>query len=149
VHDGTHLDHLARYDTTRTTPVEFGAGLLVTEALAMCAELLCGAEALVEGDLGTQAVVRAGLIERVKRQPGLTAGTTPAAGACEFRALPTLARAYVAGALTLMARDFRDRLVPGDFSTAFALRWDRAASTSSAVRELREQAQNWWGRRGA
>ncbi|MES2093600.1 MAG: hypothetical protein V4531_07300 [Actinomycetota bacterium] len=153
VHDGIHLDHVACFDTTTTTPIEFGSGLLVTEALAMSGELLAGAEALAAGDLTTQVTVRAELIERVGRllpeltEPGPCADLVARLNVTadrEFPALPTVARAYVVGPIRMIAGGFTDPLIPDSVSTLFRDRWARAELAHPAVRSIGDDARAWY-----
>lgn len=147
VHDAIHLDHLACFDRgTEPTPIEFGTGLLIAEAVAMAAEILAGAEALAQGDAGAQCYVRRFLIRRASRLPGCSdLAHRYAAGSDdgEFNALPTFARAYVAGPLRLIAARFADCLVPPEATAAFRARWRRAATTSAAVAALERAACEW------
>ena len=155
VHDGTHLDHLACLDTEATTAIEFGSGLLAAEALAMSAEILAGAEALADGDVAVQATIRSGLIERVGRLPLEWKRSGAAASlaaqhdigpSAEFCSLPTVARAYVAGPLRLIANGFRDRHIPPDVAERFADRWRLAATATSAAARLTSLAEEWLAR---
>ncbi|MFF3754705.1 hypothetical protein ACFYYH_30385 [Streptomyces sp. NPDC002018] len=149
VHDGTHLDHLASFGTAGLTPVEFGRGLLVTEALAMAAELLAAAEALADGEGAVQASVRSGLVERVARVPvaaNPARALLPEESGAEFGRLPTLALAYVVGPLDLLATGFRHILIPRQVADGFRDRWHRAEHGHPAVRALIEQTDEWWAR---
>lgn len=157
VHDGIHLDLLACFDTSTTTPVEFGSGLLVTEALAMSGELLAGAEALAAGDLTTQATVRVELIERVGRllseltEPGPCADLVLRLGVTadlEFPTLPTVARAYVVGPIRAIGGGFRDPLVPESVRAAFRGRWARAERAHPAVQRIGDDARAWYAEHG-
>lgn len=144
VHDGSHLDHLATFPMDRPAPIEFGAGLLTTEALAMSMELLAGAEALVSGRLASQACVRSGIIERLGRISGLFIDKNFARAVTdlqikretEFSAIPTLARAYVIGPLNLIDHDFTNRLIPISVSASLTRRWNTLANSHHAIAGL-------------
>jgi hypothetical protein len=141
VHNGTHLDHLSFFPEIFPTPIEFGSGLLIAESLAMCAELLAGAEALIEGKRAVADTIRKGLIERVGRlrlpdQVSLSPSYEMARQmqTAEFNALPTLSGAYVLGAVALIARDFQDPLIPFEISKEMLHRWGDAANQTEGVR---------------
>ncbi len=156
VHDGCHLDHMACFDTTVISPIEFGRGLLAAEALAMASELLAAADALAAGDLTTQTTVRAELIERVGRVlPAAAIDRGPCADLAarlgvtaerEFPSLPTVARAYVAGPVRLIGTNFVDPLVPEVVSRKFAQRWAQAEREHPAVTTMGKDARQWHDR---
>ena len=67
VHNGTHLDHLSALNDPAPARLEYGEGLLVAEHVAMSAELLAGAEALVAGNNQLREAIADGLEERIGR----------------------------------------------------------------------------------
>ncbi|MER6790640.1 hypothetical protein [Amycolatopsis mediterranei] len=133
LHVGTHLDLLAR----SAAPVrwQFGRRLLAAEALATAVEI---SAYLISERPDEIAVLRAGLIERLSRLPGIgewgprAAASSPSMASAatmsspEFVALPTLACAYVAGPFVLAEKRFRSRGVPQEYADALDRRWRRA-----------------------
>jgi hypothetical protein len=151
IHNGAHLDHLAALvdgeereaghgagpvsRPWRPKEIEFGAGLMVAESYAMSVELLAVAECLLAGRLAEARELRAGLVSRMGRIPGYRdwrarrpATSASAAEACgdhvvEFATLPTLAARYVTGPLDLIARGWRDPLIPPVLAERIRTRW--------------------------
>ncbi|WP_157521600.1 hypothetical protein [Herbidospora cretacea] len=107
VHDGAHLDHLAACDDE----IEFGRGLLAAETYAMAVELVALAETR---DAAVRRVLRHGVLERIDR-----ISAHP-----ELRSLPTLASAYVTGALSLLEGGAEG--VPEKLREPLRARWVRA-----------------------
>jgi len=142
VHDGTHLDHLAGFATAGPAPIEYGAGLLVAEALTMSMELLAGVESA--GDPSIEAQVRSGILERLGRLPSLfsdpdlgeraqAAGVEPES---EFTDLPTLARAYVVGPLLVLGGREESPFIPVDLRFHLRRRWTEAARIHQGARTI-------------
>jgi hypothetical protein len=158
LHNGAHLDHLAclagrdGMPPWRPAPIEFGAGLMTAEAFAMSVEILSAAECALAGRGAEAREVYRGLVSRIGRVPGFKqwqAGRPAASPALrrarldrveEFATLPTLAGAYLAGPLRLIARDWADPLLPDPLVGRVRARWavvsarfEPAAALAAAV----------------
>lgn len=143
VHNGTHLDHLAAATETGPSLLEFGEGLLVSESLAMSAELLAGAEALASGLPEIQQTIAEGLEERIGRlclidyeRDSETFQRAVASWSDEFADLPVLSEAYVSGPLDLLRRRHSHELIPSWISENFEKRWTEVASAHEGVFEF-------------
>ncbi|HEU5030424.1 MAG TPA: hypothetical protein VFV01_36315 [Spirillospora sp.] len=135
LHDGAHLDHmaaLARTDPSAPLPIEFGAGLLLAEAYAMAVEIVAAAGPALAENAPVAREICHGLLERVGRLPGGGRGPTPPAG--EFGGLPTLAAAYVAGPLRLLAGATGG--LPPDLASGLRRGWERAVERSRPAARL-------------
>nr|WP_062331728.1 hypothetical protein [Herbidospora sakaeratensis] len=115
VHDGAHLDLLAACGDE----VEFGRGLLAAESYAMAVELVALAET---ADPVVRRVLKQGVRERIGR----------IAGHPELGLLPTLAAAYVTGALGLLEGGAGG--VPEELAEPLRARWGRVGQVSLTPR---------------
>ncbi|GGN99380.1 hypothetical protein [Nocardia rhizosphaerihabitans] len=146
IHNGTHLDHLGQLALDGRDPeeIEYSSGLLITESLAMTAELLAGLET---ENPTTARLIWDGLVERLARLPvppldsSRTARRAQNLSDAEFTALPTLAGAYTAGAIELLASGFDHPLIPERLRDAMRCRWDQASDrnpdVAGVLRDLR------------
>jgi hypothetical protein len=154
VHNGAHLDHLAATRPPdwrrwrRSAPLEFGDGLLATEAYAMSIELIAVSLCTVAGRFPEAVELHRGLISRIGRIPGVPgwarhlvdpdgdavrwdgapSGSPALSRVCaeqdtEFAMLPRLAAQYVTGPLQLIASGWSDPLVPSTLARAALARW--------------------------
>ncbi|GIH25049.1 hypothetical protein Aph01nite_33590 [Acrocarpospora phusangensis] len=138
VHVGTHLDHMAalldegRPDLAHR--IQFGAGVLVAEGVAMAAELTLPR---LPGADGLRQVWYDGVVERLARLPRLPEwgpGMAPESEAMaraaaapnpEFTTLPRYAEAYVSKAFQLAEKHFRDPLIPDGLRDRLDRLWRR------------------------
>jgi hypothetical protein len=139
----------------RPKEIEFGAGLMVAESYAMSVELLAVAECLLAGRLAEARELRAGLVSRMGRLPGYRdwrarrpATSAAAAEACgdhvvEFATLPTLAARYVTGPLDLIARGWRDPLIPPALAERIRTRWTALCERSAPAARLTWRAADF------
>ncbi|MEM1375597.1 MAG: hypothetical protein AAGF78_14585, partial [Pseudomonadota bacterium] len=143
VHNGTHLDHLSHFSRSEPSRIEFGEGILLSESLAMSAEMLAGAEALTKGNADLCDVVRDNLIERLGRIPlphitDYSAGyvSAQAKASREFRSLPTFASAYSVGAVRLIRKRYADPLIPHEIASEFLKRWDAVCNENREIQSM-------------
>lgn len=149
VHNGTHLDLLANTLEPAPASLEFGGGLLLAESIAMSAELLAGAEALIAGDVDVMAAVADGLEERVRRlclcgKAGRSATYDRSVSYIddEFSDLPTLAEAYVSGPLELIRDGYAIETLSPQVQNGFRNRWADAVCGHEAIAEFIDKIFN-------
>jgi hypothetical protein len=141
VHDGAHLDHIdavARLTGAAPSPLEFGHGLAVAEAYAMAVEITATVSCLLDGEIAAARQLRAGLVERIER---LAVPMVPVVPAAEFGPLVTLAEAYVAKPLLLLAGASPGPLLPAGLRRALVGRWTELCAVFPAASRLNEEAQ--------
>jgi hypothetical protein len=146
IHDGAHVDHieaLTRFTDAAPSPAEFGHGLAMAETYAMAVEIAATVGCLLDGQIQAARVLRSGLIERIGRLTGLddpvmSSGTH---SAVEFKAMPTLAGAYVIKPLLLLAGASSGPLLPADLTLPLVRRWNALCAIFPAAARLTESAR--------
>ena len=148
VHNGVHLDLLSVVPSAVPSEIEYGEGLVFAESIAMSAELLAGAEGLIEKNSRVIATVADGIEERISRLTlsgcyGESAAYQRAVRhkSAEFSELPVLAEAYVTGPLDLIRRGYLDRRLPVWISRNFQDRWRYVARANTGLAECIDQMQ--------
>lgn len=149
VHNGAHLDHLWLRKERGPSPLEFGSGLLVAEALAMSSELLLSLESFHSGDFAVSNAVAFAIVERAGRLDlpklsgfGRSYDVAAADESAEFVALPVLSEAYICGPLDLIRRQYVDALIPIEITEAFQSRWVEVAKKNEVAAKFTEKVVN-------
>lgn len=141
VHNGIHLDSIAFFQEESPSKVEFGRGLLTSEGLAVCAEILAAAEYLTGLDNGDPITIGAGLIERATRLTiqNLVVGPDHYPfidDRNEFLFLPTIASAYVVEPLRLIANNFESEYIPNHTAKEFISRFSIVKNQNRLVSDF-------------
>ncbi|WP_104062290.1 hypothetical protein [Arthrobacter sp. 4R501] len=146
IHNGFHLDHMAGLAAQGSDPmrVEFGEGMLISESLTMVGEILSGAKARLAGRPRHMAVVADGISERIRRHPAspMKPRESDRISRDEFAWLPTVASAYVAGPLKLIAANFESDLIPKTITEVISTQWTTLEGQDNSLRILRRGAQD-------
>lgn len=118
IHNGTHLDLISTLEQRSLRQLEMGSGLLLSEALSMCVEILAALETRAGIADYCPQVLGKGLIERADRLNwrDFNTGDAPYSEASQpsyWAALPQIAAAYVVAPIRLIGSEFKTAQTPG------------------------------------
>ena len=108
IHNGAHLDLLSELGHLSLREAEFGAGLLLSEAIAMSLEILAALETQAGKARYSLQVLGKGFIERADRLQWRDQQQRTGRGAVAeyWAAIPKVAEAYVVGPIRLIGSGF-------------------------------------------